>query len=558
VGIAHTDVHFDQDGPMQIERTLSLRHLAVVFGLSLLVGNRLMPVSHADAAEPGAESEELSYYENAIDPNAASTSQPSLEHLLANESEGIPQLPLESQPDAVTDSSLAPVKPAQAGPKCDKKKCQALEKAVAGAHKNLFYDNDFSYLCDPCYNDHWFGDALKRNCLGECASWDIGGQYRLRQQSENNFRGAGLTGRNDDFLLHRTRLYANVEYSDLWRVYAEMIDAESNFENFPPRSIEVNRTDMLNLFGDYKYFTGSAGDAWARVGRQELQYGAQRLVSPLDWANTRRTFDGYKSFYKGEEWDCDAFYTRPVAISPYAFDNPSYDREFGGIYSTYKGWEKETVDLYYLLYNNQIDPFHYNTFGARYLNTTGPLLVEVEGAYQSGEFRGNNHNAGFWVAGLGHQWNEATWKPTLWVYYDWASGDDIIGNGFDQLFPLAHKYLGYMDLFGRRNIKDINAQLTLQPHKQLQLLLWYHYFRLQNANDVPYSVNMVPYNPANLPASTDLGHEIDLTASWNFTPRTNVLLGYSHFFSGEYYKLTPGVPYRGDANFFYTQVTWNF
>ena len=71
-------------------------------------------------------------------------------------------------------------------------------------------------------------------------------------------------------------------------------------------------------------------------------------------------------------------------------------------------------------------------------------------------------------------------------------------------------------------------------------MLWYYYFFLENQNDAPYTVTMAPYNPGNTPASPDLGHEIDLTATWTFTPRTAILFGYSHFFSGEYYKQTPG------------------
>ena len=46
-------------------------------------------------------------------------------------------------------------------------------------------------------------------------------------------------------------------------------------------------------------------------------------------------------------------------------------------------------------------------------------------------------------------------------------------------------------------------------------------------------------------------------------PRMDLLVGYSHFFAGAYYRDSPidpvnGVLYRGDANFFYTQFTWNF
>lgn len=96
-----------------------------------------------------------------------------------------------------------------------------------------------------------------------------------------------------------------------------------------------------------------------------------------------------------------------------------------------------------------------------------------------------------------------------------------------------------MDLFGRRNIEDINFQLTLQPHEKVTCLLWYHYFRLQNINDVPYNVDMTWFaglTTGRQSGSRDLGQEIDLTASFAPAPRMNLLLGYSHFFAGDFYS----------------------
>jgi hypothetical protein len=98
----------------------------------------------------------------------------------------------------------------------------------------------------------------------------------------------------------------------------------------------------------------------------------------------------------------------------------------------------------------------------------------------------------------------------------------------------------------------------MKPTDKVTLLLWYHYFRLQNGNDVPYNVDMTPF--AGLTAGKgvrDLGHEIDLTASYQLATRLNLLFGYSHFFAGEFYS-TPPVVFDGDADFFYTQVTLDF
>jgi hypothetical protein len=58
--------------------------------------------------------------------------------------------------------------------------------------------------------------------------------------------------------------------------------------------------------------------------------------------------------------------------------------------------------------------------------------------------------------------------------------------------------------------------------------------------------------------SRDLGHEIDLTATIQYNARTKLLFGYSHFFAGQFYSTTPGIPTAGSADFFYAQMTLEF
>ncbi|GAB6165909.1 hypothetical protein JCM19992_19090 [Thermostilla marina] len=87
-------------------------------------------------------------------------------------------------------------------------------------------------------------------------------------------------------------------------------------------------------------------------------------------------------------------------------------------------------------------------------------LFEAEGAVQFGAFQDAGHGAGAWTLGLGRKFPELPWSPVLTAYYDWASGDVRQGNGYHHLFPLGHKYLGFMDLFGRRNIESPNVQLV--------------------------------------------------------------------------------------------------
>ena len=446
-----------------------------------------------------------------------------------------------------------------------KKKKEALAKAVKGAYKPLFYDNNFAYINNPLYNDWYPGDRLKQIPIpfGDNSTLDIGGQYRARYHSEHNHRGFGLTGNDDQFLLHRTRLFGNLKIGDRFRAYVEYIDAESNHENFPPRAIEVNRSDILNLFIDYvMYENCCGGKLTGRVGRQELLYGSERLISPLDWANTRRTFDGVKFMWSDDDWNIDGFYTQPVAVDPHNFDAPIEQQDFFGLWGTYKAIKDQTIDLFALQFNNAlgVNNFQYTTMGGRWMGTDCDWMWDLEGGYQFGQnTSGSSHDAAFWTAGYGRKWSDHCWKPQIMAYYDWAEGGDIrgAGEGFNHLFPLAHKYLGFMDLFGRSNIETPNVQFTCQPHDKLKVLVWYYYFFLQNGTDTPYNVNMTPFNPGNAPGSRDLGQELDLLATYSLNNRMDVVFGYSHFWAGNYYATTaPGFP--NNADFFYVQYHWNF
>jgi hypothetical protein len=121
-------------------------------------------------------------------------------------------------------------------------------------------------------------------------------------------------------------------------------------------------------------------------------------------------------------------------------------------------------------------------------------------------------------------------------------------------------YMGFMDLFGRRNIEDLNFQLTLEPHERLKLLCWWHIFHLQNRADVPYNVAMGPQEGvAAAGGSASLGQELDLLATIKINPRADLVLGYSHFFTGEFYRTNGSAGlYGGDADFVYCQMHLNF
>jgi len=430
---------------------------------------------------------------------------------------------------------------------------------AVGAHNVLFYKNDFSYLTEGYTGPTYLGDGLKNLTLGN-GKLDIGGQVRTRYHSEQGMaQTAGFTRFQDtdnQFGLFRARLYADWKATDRLRFYAEGIYADTidRDDQYIPRGIDRNYGDLLNLFADVKLTDSTT----VRIGRQELLFGAQRTVSPLDWANTRRTFSGVRTMSKFSDWKIDAFYTQLVPAIRNEFDRPNEDVDFYGAYATYGGWEKDTLEMYYLGLNNDAGPggtLSLDTFGTRLFGSRGDWSYEFEGAAQTGSqnARGQDHEAYFGTFGLGRKLSNVGWKPQLWFYYDIATGDQIeTGGTFErnnQLFPLAHKYLGFVDAVTRNNISSPNVRLTMAPTDKLSFLIWYYNFQAVEAND---PITSIGGTPAQDPASKDFGNELDFIATYKINPRSSVLFGYSHLWAGD--RIIGGE----DADFTYLQFTRNF
>lgn len=447
--------------------------------------------------------------------------------------------------------------------------CRAQQpNPCALSHKGVFYANDFSYLNDPNYDGFCLGDAMKQLPVqgGEWGTIDFGGQIRERYHHEHgmgrvpNATVPRFEDTDTDFVLSRVRLYTNWQVVDGLRFYVEGIyaDVTDDGGQYAPRPFDQNFGDFLNLFTD----VALTDSFTARVGRQELLYGNQRLISPLDWANTRRTFDGANLLYRNGDWSADTFYTYVVPVIDNRLDEPDGDQQFYGTYATYTGFEYFGVDLYGLGYENE-QPFNANsptatdfsiyTTGIRVFGEMDNWLWEFEGGPQFGKYHGADldHRAGFATAGFGRKMVKQPWQPTMWLYYDYASGHANGGafNGFNQLFPLGHKYFGFIDAVQRSNIQSPNLLMTCKPGPKWNLLMWYWHFMSDTSAPVPSILNTPPQN-----GSKHLGDELDVLLTYTICPRSNIGFGWSHFWRGD--KIIS--PSTSDADFIYAQWEVNF
>ena len=442
-----------------------------------------------------------------------------------------------------------------------------LDGSVTDCRDHADCGADGSCDCSSCGS--WFSsDRWKQIPFGPLGLVDAGASYRVRYHRERNIRPGttgGLSGVDDSFFLHQSRLWFEGRTNEWLDFRVGFIDAASGGENFPSRSREVNRHDLYQAYANL-LLRENGGTLTARVGRQEIRYGSARLMMAPGWANRRRSHDGVRFIWESDDWEVNPFWVRPAyrdAAHFTRFDSTNPDQQLYGIFSTYKQYEHQKVDLYWLAYDLLTNGggARYDTLGTRFYGETDQWLYEIEGGVQLGANPDDtSHTAGFFTGGIGRRLRCVPWETDLWVYFDWASGDDTRGNGFHSYVQRAHYYLGWMDLFGRRNIEDLNICLTTKPMKKLTFVTWCHFFSLANGNDIPYNVNLSPFAglATGSAGSQTLGTELDFMITYDLDDQTQFRFGYCHFWAGSFYDTTPGVPTNMDGSFIFSHLAYQF
>ena len=463
--------------------------------------------------------------------------------------------------------------------------------------KANYFDNDFSYKGKP--NAPYFpGEELKNmplEFLGiDGANLTYGGEFRHRYMDENHRLPRPAASPRGTYDLLRWRQYLDFKVGQGLRAYIEMLDAAMFSNELPATGIDVNRWNIQNAFVDVQIAVRDDKPVYFRAGRQELLYGTpsavspgQQVLSPLDWANTRRNVEGFKLISKGNAWDFDLFAVRPVntanptgpagarfgsaAVASFddAHDIADPQRWYSGVYSVYRGIQNQTIEPYYVWL--QTDNGHdsptwadgdRHTTGLRWTATKPVddacgqawvvLASDVEGAYQFGTDNGLRVNAGFFTSKLGATFSQVAWTPNLSFIYHWGSGDrnatDGQNNTYDILIPLNHVYWGIIDNLAGQNLNQIGMQATVKPTSKLTGVAALHWFELVTSNDKIYTVTGAPATVGS-GSGKDVGQELDLIATYAFAANFDVQAGYSWFWYGG------AITDRQDAQQFYLQTS---
>jgi hypothetical protein len=425
-----------------------------------------------------------------------------------------------------------------------------------GQNANPFFNVDFRYLDDPNNNEGFLFDGLKRIHLGDNWLLSTGGEVRDRYSNLDNaylYNKKPLAGTNEDFNLFRARVYGDMCYRDVFRLYAEFTTADSSPQTVPHLSSDIDKGDILNLFAEVEVLPLGDDAVYVRGGRQELLFGSQRLISPSDWSNELRTFQGLRALYHTNNIEEDAWWVQPVIVNTGKLDSVDDKQTFVGNYFKYRFTKDISLDAYYLYLDNDnrtfsgrkgvLGGYDVNTFGSRFVGQAGEngqYLWDFEGAVQFGAWSNQIAEADMYVAGVGYWFKNLPAIPTFWVYYDHASGTPNPTNGsehrtFNQLFPSGHNYFNAEDLFGRQNINDFHIELGFFPTNWMRFTAGYHVLSLDQAEDALYnSSSSVVRQDTSGKSGTDVGDAINGSVQFHIDDHQLVNISYAHLW---FYRL---------------------
>ena len=378
--------------------------------------------------------------------------------------------------------------------------------------------------------------------------WEIGGTWRLRPEARHD---VGFDpGADEAYVLSRLRVRLTARPTDALLAVAEMQDSRSPGLAASRPSLR----DPADLHQGYVDVGAAGGVVRVRVGRQEMPYGAERILSRNNWRNTGRSFDAVRLFLQRRRGGVDLFGAAEVRREPAGF-NPFH--ELGSLYGAYgwlEPWTGVRVESYLLRRSLDagrdrgaaVGPERRRTIGVRVVREapTG-LNLATEAAWQGG--RSGPKSIGAWFGSVVAAWTvDARLRPSIAVEFTEASGDrdatDDLSSTFDPMYPTGHQHSGFADLFGARNLRELRVGFAVQPTTRTSFRVDVRHFGLSTPGDGLYAPSLRQIVPSHAGGrATRVGVEVDLTLRVRFNENLLAGSGYGHLAPGAVIReRTPG------------------
>jgi hypothetical protein len=435
----------------------------------------------------------------------------------------------------------------------------------------------------PVWNLH---DALK------APAWlDISVEQRTRYETMAGTFKAGSSGGDQQIPL-QTTLWLQAHQGS-FRFGTEFMDARglNSDSGTGVNNTMTDTADFLQAYAAWSdqnvFYSGIGAEVVA--GRQTLNLGSRRLVARNVFRNTINSFTGVKlRLLDYGNWQFNGFVSTPVNRLPTSStalldEQQVFDREntrtwfSGGFLELYNlGWNiNSEIYLYHLDEGSSTSTptrhRRYFTPGMRFY--IKPAKAEVDFQLESiGQFgtvqattapnsKNLNHTAWYQHVDVGYT-IDMPWSPRLALQYDYASGDknplDNKDQRFDTLYGARRFEFGPTGIYGafaRSNINTPGYQIKVSPRSNVQASLSHRVFWLAQAKDAWTTAKL--QDPTGRTGDF-VGHQLELSARWDFNSSLNFETGWAHLFKGSFAKNAPRAPAPVDVDYFYVESMLRF
>jgi len=412
-----------------------------------------------------------------------------------------------------------------------------------------------------------FPDHLKCIRISPTSRLAISGELRNRGEYFDH-TVLGAPSPSTAYLLQRYLLTTDLTLGDKVRLFSTL---ESGLENGrvggPRPSTDENRLFVHEGFLQLRS-RKSKPLADLRVGRQELSFGAGRIIGTRELPNVQANFDGARLIVSSGRWKTNLLAVRPSLSSPGIFDDlPDHTVSLWGVYST-RQREQQAFDIYYLGIDRKSATFQAGTgreqrqtIGVRFANAHQGWDYDSELVYQFGSFAGRTISAWTITTYTGYTLPHDTSRTQYRIAVDTgvASGNRNPTRGafgtFNALFPRG-AYFGYANFLGPYNVSVIRPSLRIQSTSR-KLTIWpnIEFLWRQSKQDGIYSIPAVLVRAGSPQDARYIGLQADVNVTWEQNQHLTWNFDAEHFFAGQFLRdISAG---RG-VNYIAPELTYRF
>ncbi|HEX2712186.1 MAG TPA: alginate export family protein [Candidatus Acidoferrales bacterium] len=423
----------------------------------------------------------------------------------------------------------------------------------------LRYEEDWSSLANAdCKKEA--ADAVKYIPLGR-KSWylSIGAEIRYRYENYDNPGFGADVGTAPGYILQRYLLHADWHLGPHFRLFTQFQSGLEEGRKGGPRLTDKDIADLHQAFFD---ISDSSQNLRLRVGRQEIEFGAGRLIGESEGLNIRRAFDGFRLTFKHGRWTWNSTLTHPVLLRPNTFAIPDHKQTEWGVGFTraeeHGGWSG-----YYIGLNRKVASFNRKaghevreTLGSRIWSQGRVFDYNTDFIFQTGSFASGYILAGAVSSNAGITLHNLKFRPRLGVRFDYESGDsDRSGknlNTFNPLFPNP-MYSSLSALLGPSNLIDLGPTIRLALNSKTAFTPEMPFYWRSSIHDGIYGFAGNLIRPGNPSSARFVGFQPGVVVERSFSLHFSITGGYFHFFAGQFLHETP--PGK-NVGYFYATLTF--